>query len=63
MNNPIKGNETKKIEIDMGELNCIGEPYFINLSGSKFILRYKIHNESSDYGKLILEAMADDNTK
>lgn len=59
MNNPITGNETKKIEIDMGELNCIGEPYFINLSGSKFILRYR-NMKDDGFGILILEAMADE---
>ncbi len=57
--NPIKGNGTKKIEIDMGKVNCINEPYVIDLSGKKFILRYKSSITEGDYGKITLEAMAE----
>ncbi len=56
---PIKGNGTKKIEIDMGKVNCINEPYMIDLSGNKFILRYKSSITEGDYGRITLEAMAD----
>lgn len=54
--NPIMGNGTKKIEIDMGDLNCISEPYVIDLGGHKFILRYKL--PGNGYGKITLEATA-----
>lgn len=56
--NPIKGDGTKKIEIDMGELNCLGEPYVINLGKNKFILRYKLPSDDNAYGKITLEATA-----
>ncbi len=53
---PIKGNMTKKIEINMGILNCIGEPYSIEIDGKKFILRFKQSGRDDDYGKLYLES-------
>lgn len=53
---PIKGNGTKKVEINMGILNCIGEPYSIEVDGKKFILRFKQSAKENDYGKLSLES-------
>lgn len=55
----ITGNGTNKIEIDMGELNCIGEPHVIDLGGHKFILRYKLPSGDNSYGKITLEATAE----
>lgn len=58
---PIKGNQTRKIEIDMGSLNCVGEPYIICLGGHEFILRYSNRLvEGDSFGTLFLEAIADD---
>lgn len=53
---PIKGNYTKKIEIDMGTVNCIGEPYAIDIDGKKLILRFKQTGKDGDYGKITLES-------
>lgn len=53
---PIKGNGTKKLEINMGILNCIGEPYAIEVDGKKLILRFKQTGKDGDYGKISLES-------
>jgi len=55
----IKGNGYKKVEIDMGTVNCRDEPNVIDLNGHKFILRYKTGNTEHDFGRIILEALAD----
>lgn len=53
---PIKGNGTKKLEINIGILNCWNEPYAIDVDGKKFILRFKQTAKDGDYGKLTLES-------
>ncbi len=59
MTNPIRGNGYNIVTIDMGILNCVNEPYLVDVGGKKFILRYKNSAREDDYGKLTLEAMAD----
>jgi len=54
----IKNNGCNKIEIDMGELNCVGEPYVIDLDGNEFILKYKSGDFENDFGKITLESLA-----
>jgi len=46
-----------KVIINMGYLNCVGEPYVINLGDFKLVLRYDDKGDG-DFGKLTLEAMA-----
>lgn len=59
MSDPISGNGYKIVTINMGALNCVGEPYVVEVGENcKFILRYEHSIKDGDYGKLILEAMA-----
>lgn len=57
---PIKGNGTREVKLDMGMLNCVGEPYVLDINGTKIILRYKSGNPETDFGTITLEALADD---
>jgi len=59
MTNPISGDGTRKIKIDIGTINCLNEPYAIDLNGTKIILRYKCSGDDHDFGEITLEATAD----
>lgn len=57
--NGIKGNGYKKVEIDMGGINCADEPNIIDLNGHQFIIRYKAGDNVTTFGNITLEALAD----
>ena len=59
MTYPIRGNGFREIIIDVGHLNCMEEPYHINLGeGVEFILRFDCSARKGDFGKIKLERMA-----
>ncbi len=45
-----------KVTIDMGQLNCVGEPNVIEFGKDKYVLRYK--SGEDDFGTLTIEKVA-----
>lgn len=59
MTNGISGHKNDIVKIDMGKLNCFGEPHIIEVGDQKIILRYNHSASKEDFGTLTLERAID----
>lgn len=56
---PIVNNGFKLVTINLESLNCMREPYVLDVGGKKMILRFKCSARDDDYGVLTLESCAE----
>lgn len=45
------------VKIDLGKINCMGEPYVFHIGDQEIIMRYDKSAREEDYGKMTLEAV------
>lgn len=51
----IECNGSTKVTLHIGALNCIGEPYVLDVGGCKMILRFHQSARKDDFGKMTFE--------